>query len=155
MDFFSFLFIISCALAIGAIVLTVTFDEPAILIFTLVFAFTAIFSLCGYCSLAEDSWECCGDTITSEYCCECGKEKPAECKGWKCCNHELGKDINFCPDCGKAKPVNNSITNNIIVKDNENVEVNINSDGVVIVEDDIKSTETNNDTPTTVPDSDT
>lgn len=83
----------------------------------------------------EDAWRCCGETITSEYCSECGKQKPVECKKWTCCNHEHDKDIKFCPNCGKARPTDDNTTNNIVVKDNENVEINVNDDGVVVIED--------------------
>lgn len=83
----------------------------------------------------EDSWTCCGDEIHSEYCCECGKARPVECKNWTCCDHEHDKDVKFCPDCGKARPAEDNTTNNIIVKDNENVEINVNDDSVVVVED--------------------
>ena len=103
----------------------------------------------------EDPWSCCGNEIHSEYCSECGKARPAECKGWECCNHALDKDIKFCPYCGEARPTDNGTTNNIVVKDNENVEINVNTEGVVIVKDNIENAETENDTSTTVPDADT
>ena len=54
---------------------------------------------------------------------------------WTCCDHERDSDIKFCPDCGKARPVENNTTNNIVVKDNENVEINVNDDSVVVIED--------------------
>ena len=79
----------------------------------------------------EDSWTCCGNEIHSEYCSECGEARPVECKDWTCCDHEYDSNIKFCPDCGKPKPTTD-ITNNIVVKDNENVNININDDKVVI-----------------------
>lgn len=85
--------------------------------------------------IAENSWTCCGNEIHSEYCCECGKEKPIEYRDWTCCDHKHDNNIKFCPDCGKAKPVEDNITNNIVIKDNENVEVNVNDNSVVIIED--------------------
>ena len=110
--------------------------------------------ICGL-SISEDSWECCNETIRSEYCSECGKARPAECKNWTCCDHEYDNDIKFCPDCGAARPTDDDTTNNIVVKDNENVEVNVNSGGVVIVEDNIENAEAENDISTTVPDENT
>jgi hypothetical protein len=82
----------------------------------------------------EDPWNCCGNEIHSEYCSECGKARPAECKDWECCDHERDSNVKFCPDCGKSKPASDNTTNNIVVKDNENVEINVNDD-VVVVED--------------------
>lgn len=151
-----FVFAIFCfGLAIAAFVEALNNNEPILfvaVVFCIIFGIT-IFNLANKEPI--ECWKCCNQMNESQYCTECGKEKPAEYKNWTCCEREHDKDIKFCPDCGKARPGNNDTINNVVVKDNENVEVNVNSGGVVIIEDDIKNTETNNDVPTTVPDADT
>ena len=151
-----FVFAIFCfGLAIAAFVEALNNNEPVLfvaVVFCIIFGIT-IFNLANKEPI--ECWKCCNQMNESQYCTECGKEKPAEYKNWTCCEREHDKDIKFCPDCGKARPGNNDTINNVVVKDNENVEVNVNSGGVVIIEDDIKNTETNNDVPTTVPDADT
>ena len=61
----------------------------------------------------RDTWNCeCGaKSITSKFCPECGKPRPAEKTAWNC---ECGaKDITskFCPECGKPRPAEKTAWN--------------------------------------------
>ncbi len=57
---------------------------------------------------AAEGWSCvCGETgITSKFCPNCGKAKPAPvaADGWDCVCGKTGITSNFCPDCGAKKP---------------------------------------------------
>lgn len=57
------------------------------------------------------SWECCGETTTSDYCTICGQINPKkeiedESKRWTCCDNNYNGEDKFCADCGTAKPEN-------------------------------------------------
>ena len=54
-----------------------------------------------------NGWECaCGTKgITTNFCPNCGKAKPAPADSWTCPNcRKSGITFNFCPDCGTKKP---------------------------------------------------
>lgn len=58
---------------------------------------------------SAEGWTCeCGATnITSKFCPECGKPKPAPkpaAEGWNCECGATGITSKFCPECGKPKP---------------------------------------------------
>lgn len=44
-------------------------------------------------------WSCCDNTIYSEYCPDCGKERSDV---WICCDVEV--EGNFCSNCGEKRP---------------------------------------------------
>ena len=49
-----------------------------------------------------NTWKCsCGETVTGNFCPECGKKKPDE--GWTCSCGSVNRG-KFCPNCGKKKP---------------------------------------------------
>ena len=55
---------------------------------------------------AKDSWTCaCGNTVSGNFCPNCGAKKPAEPEGWTCTCGSVNKG-NFCPNCGAKKPEN-------------------------------------------------
>ena len=51
-------------------------------------------------------WDCtCGQKgITSNFCPNCGAKKPEAPKGWDCACGQKGITSNFCPNCGAKKP---------------------------------------------------
>ncbi len=51
-----------------------------------------------------DGWKCsCGNTVSGNFCPNCGNKKPAPAGSWKCsCGTEVTG--NFCPECGSKKP---------------------------------------------------
>ena len=109
-----FIFAIFCfGLAIAAFVEALNSNEPILFVAVV---FCAIFGITLF-NLANkgpvECWKCCNQMNESQYCTECGKEKPAEYKNWTCCEREHDKDIKFCPDCGSPKPVvvDNSLWN--------------------------------------------
>lgn len=52
-----------------------------------------------------DCPECSKKNITSNFCPNCGHKKPEEAKGWNCPScGHKGIMSNFCPDCGARKP---------------------------------------------------
>ena len=51
---------------------------------------------------AQGAWKCsCGEIVTGNFCPECGKKKPDD--GWTCSCGSVNKG-KFCPNCGKKKP---------------------------------------------------
>ena len=57
-----------------------------------------------------ETWDCeCGKTgITSKFCPECGKSKPAPAELWNCECGAKGIKSKFCPECGKPKPADDT-----------------------------------------------
>ncbi len=62
---------------------------------------------------AADSWQCsCGNTVSGNFCPNCGGKKPAPqpaADGWTC---SCGATVNgkFCPECGSPKPADEGWT---------------------------------------------
>ncbi len=135
MDYLILVGILFIIFAVALIVSSCLDEEPLYMIGGFICALLAFLAFATFNDYSDNLWTCCNNEIHSEYCSECGKAKPIECKGWTCCDHERDSDVKFCPDCGKARPTNDGTVNNIVVKNNENVEINVNDDSVVIVED--------------------
>ena len=58
----------------------------------------------------KTGWDCaCGEkNIKSNFCPNCGSKKPEEKAGWNCACGEKNIKSNFCPNCGSKKPVENA-----------------------------------------------
>lgn len=59
-------------------------------------------------TLSPEGWDCsdCGQRgVTSNFCPNCGKKRPAMDAGWDCpdCGQK-GATSNFCPNCGRKRP---------------------------------------------------